>query len=205
MYLIDISDRSEFEGKLQDSLVKQIKTTNFDVQTKLLICTVSNLFDGFNGHMEKVTFKILTYQPLLLIFQDLFENHNHAEIVTEMMNLNLQDKKNKEIVQLVTTKEGVEIDEEVEFKVFSLAKKLKNTGITKPTPLLTSEISSQPRNSFAPAPTVNINFHFNNHHDVNFTIGVNTSLSVDELIDQVFAKRQVKNGVIAGGLSLLIF
>ena len=60
MYLKDISDRSEFEGMLQDSLVKQIKTTNFDVQTKLLICTVSNLFDGFNGYMEKVNFDVFT-------------------------------------------------------------------------------------------------------------------------------------------------
>ena len=60
MYLKDISDRSEFEGKLQDSLVKQIKEANFDVQTKLLICAVSNLFDGFNGYMEKVSSEVFT-------------------------------------------------------------------------------------------------------------------------------------------------
>ena len=108
-----------------------------------------------------------------------------------MMDLNLQDKKNKEIVQLMTTKEGVEIDEEVEFKVFSLAKKLKNTGITKPISQLTSKISSQQQNPFT-ARTVYINFHFNNHHDVNFIIRINTRLSVDELIEQVFEQRQVK-------------
>ena len=72
MYLRDVSDRSEFEGKLQDSLIKQIKKTNFDVKTKLLICTVSNLFDGFNGQMEKVTFKLLLINLYFSLFFRIF-------------------------------------------------------------------------------------------------------------------------------------
>ena len=47
-------DKSQFEGELLAFLCKQLEEADIDVETKLLICTIANKFDDFDGHLEKV-------------------------------------------------------------------------------------------------------------------------------------------------------
>ena len=49
-----IPDKSQFEGELLASLCKQLEKADIDVQKKLLICTIANRFDDFDGHLEQV-------------------------------------------------------------------------------------------------------------------------------------------------------
>ena len=52
--IFNIQDKSQFEGELLTYLCEQVEKAKIDVQTKLLITMVSNTFDNFNGHFEKV-------------------------------------------------------------------------------------------------------------------------------------------------------
>ena len=62
-------DKSQFEGELLAFLCKQLEKADIDVQTKLLICTIANRFDDFDGHLEQVIdFKFYFLHKLDLIF-----------------------------------------------------------------------------------------------------------------------------------------
>ena len=47
-------DKSQFEGELLAFLCKQLEEAEIAVETKLLVCTIANRFDDFDGHLEKV-------------------------------------------------------------------------------------------------------------------------------------------------------
>ena len=54
-------DKSQFEGELLTYLCKQLEKVDIDIQTKLLICTIANRFDDFDGHLEQVIDFELTF------------------------------------------------------------------------------------------------------------------------------------------------
>ena len=51
---IKAPDSSSFEEDLLDQLCELIINKKLPLDTKLLACTLSNSFDGFNGAFEKV-------------------------------------------------------------------------------------------------------------------------------------------------------
>ena len=113
-----------------------------------------------------------------------------------MMDLNLQNKRNKEIVKLITEDEGDHIDEEIEFKVFSLAKNLKKNQIINPVkPRRGTDVKSQtePVNqSSISKKTIKINFNQNRNTYSDFSLEVDTELSMEELVKQIEERRVVR-------------
>ena len=107
-----------------------------------------------------------------------------------MTHLNLRDEQNKQLIKIVSNEDINSIEEEIEFKIFKLAKSLnqrkitKSTSSPKPVQKATQEQASRSDR------TVMINFHCNEDTDANYltTFKVNTSWSVDELIEQIKSK-----------------
>jgi len=115
-FLKDLArDKSQFEGELLVTLCSQLREAELDLQTKLLICLVSNTFDNFDGYME----------------QYLFRRYDSTEVLLKMADLNLKDEQSKKLIKLISDEDIDSIEEEIEFKVFRLAKSLKQKNITK--------------------------------------------------------------------------
>ena len=85
------------------------------------------------------------------------------------MNLNLTTDENKSVVKLLTDDEGDEIEDEIKAKVVVLAMNLKRKKITE-----------QP-----------VKIHFYTGTTWMFSLYVDTSQTVDQLIQQVQTERRV--------------
>ena len=46
------ADESEFEKKLLALLCDQLKKSELSIETKLIICVITNRFDNFDGDLE---------------------------------------------------------------------------------------------------------------------------------------------------------
>ena len=58
-------------------------------------------------------------------------SHDSTGILVEMADLDLKEELNKQLVKLVSDEDIENIDTEIEFEVFQLAKKLKRKKVTK--------------------------------------------------------------------------
>ena len=101
-----------------------------------------------------------------------------------MADLDMKEEQNKQLIKLISEKDIESIEEEVEFKVFKLAKSLKRKKITKS--------SSSSRLAKRPCRVITIAFHRNSHPAPIFSFDVKACCSVDELIQQVQSKRNVR-------------
>ena len=118
-----------------------------------------------------------------------------------MRDLNLNDERNQEMIKLISDEDIETIEEELEFKIFKLTKRLKQKKITKLSANLPKSVSPKPANQAkpvqAPKPQSDVKIKF---YDYNlspgnfphiFTFSINTSTSVDQLIEQLEKKRRV--------------
>jgi hypothetical protein len=175
---------SEFEGKLLTKLCAELKKAKLSLDSKLLI---SNTFDNFIGALEE-TF---------------FETHTDEEIDKCVMNLDMD----KELAKMITSEESQKANDEVRSQVFLLAMKLKRNKTTKSTEptqtqatnQATTQATNQPTVTTATFPIISTNTYFrigkfkrivkiNFYHRCLFqvfTMDVNTSNTVLQLIDQV--------------------
>ena len=112
-----------------------------------------------------------------------------------MTDINLKDEQNQKMIKLICDEDIETIEEEVEFKIFKLAKSLKQKKITK-SPAEQSKSAPQPVVQVSePQKEIKINFYRLNLRDVSlsheFTFSIDTSTSVDHLIKQLTAKEIV--------------
>ena len=59
----------------------------------------------------------------------------------KMRDLNLNDERNQEMIKLISDEDIETIEEELEFKIFKLTKRLKQKKITKSTAKLSKPVS----------------------------------------------------------------
>ena len=85
------------------------------IQTKLLVCLVTNDFDNFDGQMEKVKSRAVTHFGKV---QKLFTNDTDEEILNSLNGLSLESEPNKDLVQMMTQEEGLDVEEEIASHVF---------------------------------------------------------------------------------------
>ena len=113
-----------------------------------------------------------------------------------MADLDLKVEQNKQLVKLISDEDIEKIEEEIQFEVFKLVKKLKRKQITK------SSNSSLKRSSTGsqkatPGKRVSLQFcvnyaHYGNMENRAFVFDVKTDSTVDQLIEQLEAKRLVR-------------
>ena len=102
----------------------------------------------------------------------------------KMADLDMKEEQNKQLIKLISEKDIESIEEEVEFKVFKLVKSLKRKKITKSS-------SSSPL-AKRPCRVITIAIHRSNDPASRFSFDVNACCTVDELIQQVQSKRNVR-------------
>ena len=115
-----------------------------------------------------------------------------------MVDLDLKVEQNEKLIKLISDEDIESIEEEIQFEVFKLAKKLKRKKIIK------SNISSLKRSSkfeaqhellrTSPSKHVSIQFCCNTESiHIMMVFDVNTYSTVDLLTERVKAERHVRN------------
>jgi len=152
------SDESQFEKKLLGMVCDGIQKMKLSLETKLLICLISNTFDNFDGFFE---------EPLLSGYSD-------ESVLVSLLQLDLKNDQNKRLKKLLTTEDSAEMDDQIETQMYALAKKLRK-----------NEISHKPMQLEEPPTPIkrDIKFYQNDKHQ--FSEQVDMSQSVDQLIRQV--------------------
>ena len=117
-----------------------------------------------------------------------------------MTKLNLKDEKNKQLIKLISDEDIETIEEELEFKIFKLAKSLNQNKITKPSvsssnqaPKLVAQDMTTSQASMAKK-SIKLKV-FNGYGRLNnriyYTYEVNTTDSVEKLLGMVTKSRIV--------------
>ena len=128
----------------------------------------------------------------------MFENEDSNEVFLKLVDLDLKVEQNEKLIKLISDEDIESIEEEIQFEVFKLAKKLKRKKITK------SNISSLKRSSkfeaqhellrTSPSKHVSIQFCCNTESiHIMMVFDVNTYSTVDLLTERVKAERHVRN------------
>ena len=116
-----------------------------------------------------------------------------------MVDLDLKVEQNEKLIKLISHEDIESIEEEIQFEVFKLAKKLKRKKITK------SNISSLKRSSkfeaqqellrTTPSKHVSVQFccNYESIMKIMMIFDVNTGSTVDQLTERVKAERGVRN------------
>ena len=104
-----------------------------------------------------------------------------------MADLNLRDETNKQLIKLISNDHIETIEEEIEFKLFKLAKKMKQDGLTKAVGNQITQTTQLP----TLAKDIKIRFQCFNA-TANFFMTINVGYSIEEMINQVNAKRLVR-------------
>merc|ERR1712131_170011 len=99
-----------------------------------------------------------------------------------MTKLNLRDEQNQQLIKLISDEDIDTIGEEMEFRLFQLAKGLNQKKITK------SSVEALPTNQTPTTKTV-VKINFKSDYFPTFTFEVDTAKSVEDLILLLESKR----------------
>ena len=128
----------------------------------------------------------------------MFENEDSNEVFLKLVDLDLKVEQNEKLIKLISDEDIESIEEEIQFEVFKLAKKLKRKKITK------SNISSLKRSSnfesqqelLRTTPSKHVSIQFCCNYESNrimMIFDVNTGSTVDQLTERVKAERRARN------------
>ena len=113
-----------------------------------------------------------------------------------MTDLNLKDEQNRQLINLISDEDIETIEEEVEFQIFKLVKKLKQMKTNEKSIVLSkTELKPDVPETESRIPEtkdLTIEFHDNFiRSSATFSLVINTGCSVTQLIEQVQDKRKV--------------
>ena len=149
-------------------LIKKIIDANLPLDTRMLVCMICNSYDNFKHDME----------------EPLFKDHTATELTDKLLKLDLLSEQNQPLRNIITKEldDNEDLNEDIQGLLFSMIAKMKKRKVV----MLGEHV--YPREE---ATDFLIHFHSSGTGAKHYSLRIRKRSTVDQVIEQLQAKRTV--------------